>query len=112
MRLEIVACRDGLLNYVDTGGRAAEQGCQIFPGTRYQNGGKYIYLTTIKYTKCPLNIPNSRKIDQRDTYLIYQHLPLQEPPKFAQIGILGFKICHLATLLPSADGQAQKDGLD
>jgi hypothetical protein len=29
---------------------------------------------------------------------IYQHLPLQDPPKFTQIGILGLKIYHLATL--------------
>jgi hypothetical protein len=26
------------------------------------------------------------------------HLPLQDPPKFAQIAIFGLKICHLATL--------------
>jgi hypothetical protein len=29
----------------------------------------------------------------------YQHLPLQDHPKFTQIGILGFKIYHLATLI-------------
>jgi hypothetical protein len=29
---------------------------------------------------------------------MYQHLPLQEPPKFTQIGIFGLKINHLATL--------------
>jgi hypothetical protein len=27
-----------------------------------------------------------------------QHLPLQGPPKFTQIGIFGLKIYHLATL--------------
>jgi hypothetical protein len=45
---------------------------------------------TFKYTKWPQNIPNGHKI--------YQHLSLQDPPKFTQIGILGLKICHLATL--------------
>jgi hypothetical protein len=30
---------------------------------------------------------------------MYQHLPLQGPAKFAQIGIFGLKICHLATLV-------------
>jgi hypothetical protein len=34
-----------------------------------------------KYTKLPQNIPNGRKIDQ--------HLPFQDPPKFAQIWIFG-----------------------
>jgi hypothetical protein len=28
---------------------------------------------------------------------IYQHLSLQDPPKFTQIGIFGLKTCHLAT---------------
>jgi hypothetical protein len=27
---------------------------------------------------------------------------LQDPPKFAQIGIFGLKICHLATLVVAA----------
>jgi hypothetical protein len=36
------------------------------------------------------NFPNGRKI--------YQHLPLQDPPKFIQIWIFGLKINHLATL--------------
>jgi hypothetical protein len=29
---------------------------------------------------------------------IYQHFPFQGPPKYTQIGILGMKIYHLATL--------------
>jgi hypothetical protein len=29
---------------------------------------------------------------------IYQHLPLQNPPKIVQIGIFGLNIYHLATL--------------
>jgi hypothetical protein len=32
-------------------------------------------------------------------YIIYQHLLLQDPPKFAQISIIGLKTNHLATLL-------------
>jgi hypothetical protein len=44
-----------------------------------------------KFTKWPLNRPND--------HVKYQHLPLQDPPKFTQIGIFGFKICRLATLL-------------
>jgi hypothetical protein len=48
-----------------------DQGCQIFLGTKYQNGKKYtklpqIYEMSIKYnkrpkkwTKCPSNIPTS-----------------------------------------------------
>jgi predicted secreted protein len=43
-----------------------------------------------KYTKWQLNRPKGHKI--------YQHLPLQDPPKFTQIGIFGLKIWHLATL--------------
>jgi hypothetical protein len=30
---------------------------------------------------------------------LYQYLPLQDPPKFTQIGIFGLKIYHLATLI-------------
>jgi hypothetical protein len=37
-----------------------------------------------------VNGPNGHKI--------YQHLPLQDLPKVTQIGILGLKINHLATL--------------
>jgi hypothetical protein len=44
-----------------------------------------------KYTKWPENIPNGHKISQ--------HFPLQDPPKFTQIGIFGLKIKHLATLV-------------
>jgi hypothetical protein len=48
-----------------------------------------------KYTKWPQNIPNG--------LYNYQHLPLQNPPKFTQIGIIGLKICHLATLAVTAE---------
>jgi hypothetical protein len=46
---------------------------------------------SIKYNKRPLNGPSVHKI--------YQHLPLQDPPKFSQISIFGLKTNHLATLL-------------
>jgi hypothetical protein len=52
---------------------------------------------TTKYTKWQKYRPNGLKI--------YQHLQLQDPPKFTQIGIFGLKICHLATLLLQ-EGQA------
>jgi hypothetical protein len=54
---------------------------------------------SIKYTKWTQNIPNDRKIDQMAIDYVYQHLPLQDPPKFTQIDIFGLKIWHLATLL-------------
>jgi hypothetical protein len=65
------------------------QGCQICPGTAHQIINKYT-KRHIKYTKLPQHAPNGHKI--------YQHLPLQDPPKFNQIGILGLKKYHLATL--------------
>jgi hypothetical protein len=43
--------------------------------------------------KYPKISPNGLKIDQ-----VYQHRPLQDPPKFTHIWIFGFKIYHLATL--------------
>jgi hypothetical protein len=49
-------------------------------------------------TNCPQNITKDRKMDQ-SVHKIYQHLPLQDPPKFTQIGIFGMKICHLATVV-------------
>jgi hypothetical protein len=67
---------------------------------------------TLKYTKLPQNIPNDynvyqmatnipkdRKVGRPNCFKIYQHLQLQDPPKFTQIGIFGLKIYHLATLL-------------
>jgi hypothetical protein len=47
---------------------------------------------SIKYNKRPQNGLNFRKI--------YQHLPLQDPPKCSQIWIFGLKTNHLATLSP------------
>jgi hypothetical protein len=40
-------------------------------------------------------------MDQVSIKYIYQHVPLQDPPKFNQIWILVLKINHLATLLGS-----------
>jgi hypothetical protein len=57
-----------------------------------------IYQCAIQYTSWPQNIPNGSEIDQV-AIKIYQHLPLEEPPKFAQIAIFGLKIYHLATLV-------------
>jgi hypothetical protein len=71
------------------------QGCQIFLGTTYQNGGKY--------TKWPQNIPNGhyiipiRPIGNK----IYQHFPLQDPTKITEIGIFGLETNHLANLVAS-----------
>jgi hypothetical protein len=36
---------------------------------------------------------------------MYRHRPLQDPPKFTQIGIFGLNIYHLATLQPMLPGQ-------
>jgi hypothetical protein len=33
---------------------------------------------------------------------MYQHLPLQDPPKFTQIWIFGLKTDHLATLFTAS----------
>jgi hypothetical protein len=45
---------------------------------------------SMKYNKRPQNGPSVHEI--------YQHLPLQDPPKFPQIRIFGLKTNHLATL--------------
>jgi hypothetical protein len=45
--------------------------------------------------KCQENWPNGHKI--------YRHLPLQDPPRFTQIGVWGLKIYHLATLVCRAE---------
>jgi hypothetical protein len=42
-----------------------------------------IYQMTINHTKWKQNIPNDHKM--------YEHLPLQDPPKFSQIGIFGLQ---------------------
>jgi hypothetical protein len=53
------------------------------------------------YTKLQQNIPNGHKLYQMATKYTNkkdQHLPLQDPTKFTQIGIFGLKMCHMATL--------------
>jgi hypothetical protein len=68
------------------------QACLNF--SRFNNPKREkIHQITIKYTKWPQNIPNGHKI--------YRHLPLQDTPRFTQIGIFGLKIRHLATLAPT-----------
>jgi hypothetical protein len=41
---------------------------------------------------------------------MYQHLPLQESPKFTQIVIFGLKIKHLATLPESRKKRWSEQG--
>jgi hypothetical protein len=53
------------------------------------------HKSAIKCTKWPKNIQNG--------YKMYEHLPLQDPPKFTQIWIFGLKIYHLATLAGKRD---------
>jgi hypothetical protein len=50
-------------------------------------------FSLIQHTKMGGNIPNDRKISRMATKYTYQPLPLQDPPKFTQIGIFGLKIC-------------------
>jgi hypothetical protein len=42
--------------------------------------------------------PNVRNTYVLNVHRVYKHFPFQVPPKFTQIGILGLKIYHLATL--------------
>jgi hypothetical protein len=59
--------------------------------TTYQNRKKYTKnRMATSYPKCPQNRPNGHKI--------YHHLHLRDTPKFTQMGILGLKKSHLATL--------------
>jgi hypothetical protein len=51
-----------------------------------------------KYTKWLQNKPNGYKINQTAIKYTYEHLLLQDPPKFTQIVIFGLTIHHLATL--------------
>jgi hypothetical protein len=62
---------------------------QICLGTTNQNGknipqSMYIKLPYLKYTNWSKSRPNGHKV--------YQHHPLQDPPKFTQIGIFGLKM--------------------
>jgi hypothetical protein len=59
-----------------------------------------IYQRFTKYTKWPHNIPNDRKIFQMIIKFtnIFHSKAIQ---KYTHIGILGMKIYHLATLMPT-----------
>jgi hypothetical protein len=52
-----------------------------------------------EHSKWTYSIPNSRKMDQMNIYVVNQHLPLHDLLNFTQIGIFGLKIYHLATLV-------------
>jgi hypothetical protein len=65
-----------------------KQGCQIYLGTKYQNGENIpnchkIYQVAIKYFPWPLNKQNGHKI--------YQDFTLKNPPKFTKIGSFWFE---------------------
>jgi hypothetical protein len=55
-----------------------------------------------------LNVPNGRNIFQLAPK-IYQTFPFQGPLKLTQIGILGLKIYHLATMEPLATIRHSQD---
>jgi hypothetical protein len=65
---------------------SAEQGCQIFLRTTYQNIPKRGKLnqTTTTYTKWSQTVPNGRKIDQMAIKYtnIFHCKPLKKLPKF------------------------------
>jgi hypothetical protein len=54
-----------------------------------------MYQMTIQYTKCPQKDQMATK--RPNGHEINQQLPLQDPPKFTKIGIVGLKIYHLAS---------------
>jgi hypothetical protein len=54
---------------------------------------------TTKYTQWPENTPIGYNLGRPNGNKMYQHLPMQDPPKFTQIGIFGLKRCPLATLV-------------
>jgi hypothetical protein len=62
----------------------------------------------VNYTKWPYVIPNGHKI--------YQHFPIEGPPKFTKIGIFGLKTNHLAILTYIVSGKKEtnieKAGVD
>jgi hypothetical protein len=54
-------------------------------------------------------LPNVRKIDQTAlVHKIYHHIPLQDPTKFTQIWIFGFKLVHLSSGNPAVWNPSQK----
>jgi hypothetical protein len=59
-----------------------------------------MYQNAVKYRNWQYYIPNGHKM--------YQPFPIQGPPKFAQIGILGLKIYNLATLIRTLEIRATR----
>jgi hypothetical protein len=84
-----------------------DQGCQIFLDTIYQNWEKYTKWPQHYTNGHKIYVPNGHKIYllngririfQLGIIYVYPHFPFKGTPKFTQIGILGLKIYHLATL--------------
>jgi hypothetical protein len=64
-------------------------------GKNAPNGHKMSQMS-VKYSKCPYNIPNACIIFQMSVNIpnghkIYQHFPIYGPLTFTQIGIFGLK---------------------
>jgi hypothetical protein len=78
-----------MLNVDSSSLLSPEQGCQIILETIYQNREKC--TNDHKITKWTQYIPNGHNF--------YQHFPFQGLPKCTQIGFIGLKIYHLATLV-------------
>jgi hypothetical protein len=76
--------------------------------SRYVNNNNIFHKTATKFTKCPLNISNGCKICRPIGHKIYQQFPLQDPPKFTQIGIFGLKTNHPATQVDATSQAAAK----
>jgi hypothetical protein len=68
---------------------------RFFLSTTYQNGYKIPNVHKIYAVNEQKDISNGHKLNG---HIKYQHYPLQDPPKYTQIGIFGMQIYHLATL--------------
>jgi hypothetical protein len=77
-----------------------QQGCQIVLDTIYQKTEEIIPNNK----NLPIYIKNA-KLHQKIGHNICQPVPFQGPPKFTQIGILGLKRYHLATLIAKRSSQ-------
>jgi hypothetical protein len=80
---------------------AVGPGLPDFFGTTYQNWKDAPKGSQNIPTGNKMFIRNGSKIDKMAPKN-YQHLSLQDTPNFTQIGILGLKIYHLATLVGSS----------
>jgi hypothetical protein len=85
-----------------------------YPHTLHILGYRVARFLMVQHTKTGTNIPNNHTynipnghkiyqmaVNRPNGYKIDQQLPLHDPPKFTQIVIFWFEICHLATLLGS-----------